>query len=494
MNPGEHILTNSFLFEINTRVWIKRFSKTEKLTIDKVPSEYWNSLKKMGFDYIWLMGVWKTNQDAVEKYCFEEGLIKEYKEALIDFRKSDVIGSPYSIDDYDVNPELGGEESLLKLKSRLNSIGLKLILDFIPNHFSVESNLVKTNPEIFLQGNKKDLDRDPDTFFELDDKIFAHGKDPYFSSWKDTVQINYFSEEARNIMSEKLQAVSRLCDGVRCDMAMLINNSVFSKTWEELYFRQLRNAPKTEFWKDEIERIKKERNDFIFIAEVYWGKEYDLQQFGFDYTYDKTLLDRLKSNNANEVKNHLLADTSFQKKSLRFLENHDEQRAVKIFDESQHKAAAVITYTLYGMKLIYDGQLEGRQIKLPVQLGREPKENYNRNLELFYKKLFTITSKDIFCFGNWKLIDPVKAWEGNSTYLNILSWLWEYKEEKILVIVNYAGVASQCSISIDTNTEKDEIIFHDILNKEQYIRATKDINNTGLYIDLQPFGVHILQY
>ncbi|MDZ7763157.1 MAG: alpha-amylase family glycosyl hydrolase [Melioribacteraceae bacterium] len=89
----------------------------------------------MGFDYIWLMGVWKTNQDAVEKYCFEEGLVKEYKEALTDFRKSDVIGSPYSIDDYDVNPELGGEESLLKLKSQLNSNGLKLILDFIPNHF-----------------------------------------------------------------------------------------------------------------------------------------------------------------------------------------------------------------------------------------------------------------------------------------------------------------------------------------------------------------------
>ncbi|MDZ7763158.1 MAG: alpha-amylase family glycosyl hydrolase [Melioribacteraceae bacterium] len=351
--------------------------------------------------------------------------------------------------------------------------------------------MVKTNPEIFLQGNKEDLIRDPDTFFELDDKIFAHGKDPYFSSWKDTIQINYFSEEARNIMSEKLQTVSYLCDGLRCDMAMLINNSVFSKTWEELYSRQSSNAPKTEFWKNEIERIQKERNDFIFIAEAYWGKGYELQQFGFDYTYDKTLLDRLKSNNANEVKNHLLADTSFQKKSLRFLENHDEQRASKIFDESQHKAAAVITYTLYGMKLIYDGQLEGRQIKLPVQLGREPKENYNRNLELFYEKLLTITSNDIFCFGNWKLIDPVEAWEGNTTYSNILSWLWEYKEEQILIIVNYAGIASQCSISIDTNTEKDEIIFHDILNEEQYIRATKDINNTGLYIDLQPFGTHI---
>lgn len=494
MNLGEHILTNPFLYEINTRVWFERFSKTNKTTIDKIPAEYWNSLKELGIGYLWLMGIWSTNKNTVEKYCFEEGLVKEYKEALTDFRKSDVIGSPYSIDDYDVNPELGGEESLLKLKSQLNSNGLKLILDFIPNHFSVESDLIKTNPEIFLQGNKEDLIRDQDTFFELDDKIFAHGKDPYFSSWKDTIQINYFSEEARNIMSEKLQTVSRLCDGVRCDMAMLINNSVFSKTWETLASRQSSNSPKTEFWKDEIERIKKERNDFMFIAEAYWRKEYELQQFGFDYTYDKTLLDRLKSNNANEVKNHLLADTSFQKKSLRFLENHDEQRASKIFDESQQKAAAVITYTLYGMKLIYDGQLEGRQIKLPVQLGREPKEDDNRNLELFYEKLLKITSNDIFCFGNWKLIDPVEAWEGDTTYSNILSWLWEYKEEEILVIVNYAGIASQCSISIDTNTEKDEIIFHDILNEEQYIRATKDINNTGLYIDLHPFGTHIFLY
>ena len=97
--------TNKNIYEINTRVWLKRFSSDgNTATIKDVPKEYWENLHEMGINYVWLMGVWKTNESVIKEYCFEPDLVNEYKKALRDFRDEDVIGSPYSIDSYEINP------------------------------------------------------------------------------------------------------------------------------------------------------------------------------------------------------------------------------------------------------------------------------------------------------------------------------------------------------------------------------------------------------
>ena len=140
------------IYEINTRVWLNRFNTSErKAKLSDVPAEYWKSLKDVGIDYIWLMGIWKTCPSTIDKYCFEEGLEKNYYKALKNWKREDIIGSPYSIDGYQVNPNLGSFEELIQLKETLNKMGLKMILDFIPNHFSADSSLIESNPEIFLQ-------------------------------------------------------------------------------------------------------------------------------------------------------------------------------------------------------------------------------------------------------------------------------------------------------------------------------------------------------
>ena len=482
------------LYEINTRVWIKRFGHNVKL--DEVPEEYWKSLAAKGIDYIWLMGIWKTNGKAVEKYCFEPGLIEEYYRALPDWKPEDVIGSPYAIDDYEVNPALGGENSLNNLREILHRYNLKLILDFIPNHFGAESPLIKSHPEIFLQANEETYLNDPHTYYKPDNSniILAHGRDPFFPAWQDTVQINYFSETARRFMTGKLIEISGKCDGVRCDMAMLNLNHVFQNTWGTVISKAGYRKPEKEFWEDAISETKKYKKDFLFIGEAYWDLEWTLQQLGFDFTYDKKLTDRLKIFNPSAVRSHLNAEFEYQKKLLRFLENHDEERAVKILGYKQSKAAAVIISTVMGMKLYYDGQFEGKSVKLPVQLGREPEEKIRKGIKYFYENLLSLTKDEIFKCGKWEMQHVFPAGEGDNTYENLLAWLWKYGNERRLVVVNYSPYVSYGRIKPDVSAYPEKIEFNDLINGIKYIRDKNEITGPGLFVKLNEYKYHLFKF
>src|SRR5207302_3088107 len=119
-----------------------------------------------------------------------------------------------------------------------------------------------------------------------------------------------------------------------------------------------------EFWTDARAAVP----DLLLIAEVYWDLEWRLQQLGFDFTYDKRLYDRLLHSPARDVAAHLTADDDYQRRSVRFIENHDEPRSASVF-EDRVTAAAVVMSTVQGMRFYYDGQFEGRRVHVPVQLG-----------------------------------------------------------------------------------------------------------------------------
>ncbi len=485
---------NLSLYEINTRVFLKKFAdKSGNINISYVPESYWDSLKEKGFDYIWLMGVWKTCSSAIEGFCYEEDLVKAYSKALRDWQKEDVIGSPYSIDSYEFNPALGSTEDFYNVKSLLNNKGMKLILDFVPNHLSVHTHLLKTNPEIFLEASEENYNTDNHTFFKSDNgKYYAHGRDPFFPAWQDTVQINYYSLEARKFMDNVLLDLTDVCDGLRCDMAMLVLNNTFYSTW----VGALKNYPRPEkdYWADTIAKIKAKREDFIMIAEAYWDLEWVMQQQGFDYTYDKTLTERIRSGYIDAIKGHLQADTEYQQKSVRFLENHDEERTLSIMNCERNKTASAIIATIQGLKLYNDGQLEGRKIKLPVQLGREWAETENKLLKAHYDKLLSITKAEIFKSGKWTLLEPEPGWDGNFTYVNMLSWLWTYKDEHRLVVINHSETLSKCRIKLSLEGFPEEVEFIDLMNDKTYLRSAEEINSIGLYVELKPFNTHIFKF
>jgi len=489
---------NHNLYQINTRVWLRRFDGRKKAGLGDVPMSYWEELAAKGMDYVWLMGIWKICESTVEKYCMKPGAVRDsFGQTLKDFQIRDVIGSPYAIECYEVSPMLGNEESLRKLRSELNRLGMKLILDFVPNHFSADSLLTRTDPHVFLQADENFFRHDPHTFykpFASGEKVFAHGRDPFFPAWEDTVQVNYFNPKAREFMIQTLGHLTHLCDGVRCDVAMLALNEVFQNTWGELLSEKGIEKPEDEFWKKAVASVKSLCPDFIFIGEVYWDKEWEFQQLGFDYTYDKKLTDRLRAGHVRSIQDHLLADRIFQQKSVRFLENHDEERAVTAFGEERSKAGAVIISTLQGMRFYHDGQFEGKKIRVPVQLGREPYELPNEDISEFYDKLLRICNEEIFRKGEWSLLETEPAWEGDISYPNILACSWKHGSHKRLVLVNYADSTSACRIKADTEGCPEHFKLRDLLNDQVYLRSASEARDPGIYIELKNYRSHIFAY
>jgi hypothetical protein len=250
-------------------------------------------------------------------------------------------------------------------------------------------------------------------------KVFACGRDPFFPAWPDVLQLNAFQPRLRQAVIETLADIAEQCDGVRCDMAMLLLNQIFERTWGI----RAGQRPTTEYWVDVILAIKKTHPDFLFMAEAYWDLEWGLQQQGFDYCYDKRLYDRLEHDSTENVRLHLCADLAYQEKLVRFIENHDEPRALSVFSAQKERAAAVTIATIPGAKLFHEGQFEGRKVRLPVFLGRRPEEPADPDLLAFYRTLLKAASSEGLREGHWQLCERT-GWPDNASCRNLLAWCW----------------------------------------------------------------------
>ena len=186
-----------------------------------------------------------------------------------------------------------------------------------------------------------------------------------------------------------------------------------------------------------------------------------------------------------------MADDDFQKKSVRFIENHDELRAVTKFGEARSLAAATIISTVKGMKFYFDGQFEGKKIKIPVQMGREPNEKISKNISEYYNRLLKIISDDLFENGDWSIIEPQNIAPENFSFERFFSWLWSYKNNYRLVIINYSDKTAQCRIKFPFDVPHDLIMLEDLLTGAEYIRSTAEIKSLGLYVELKPYQSHI---
>lgn len=452
------------LYEINTRPWIKQFG--HNTTLSQIPDQYWKDLKTQGVDYVWLMGVWQTSSSSIKKYCFHPDLVKAYDNVSDRWTTSDITGSPYAIEDYIVSELLGNREDLKFIKRQLNRSGLKLILDFIPNHFNTDSHLLITDPEIFLGVEESKFEQSPYTFFRNESGYFAHGKDPYFAAWTDTVQINYFNPIAHEFMQKRLIQVSELCDGVRCDMAMLVLPEVFEKTWGYVTSKTRR----IDFWPEAISKVRAHKKNFLFLAEAYWDTEWQLQQMGFDFTYDKRALDLIKQGNIDGLKSHLKATLDYQNKSIRFIENHDEERSITSLGDMKSRAAAVLFTCLPGMRLHFDGQWEGKRVHYPVQIGSFfpsapcpctirtilPEKCECACIKVHYDRLLEVTKDPVFKKGKWQLIDPTE--EAGDCII----FQWTYKSQEKLVAINLGNQISQ--IKMKTPASMKTGVIADVLN------------------------------
>ncbi len=486
---GNEWQKNPKIYEINIVTWLNSLSTAYDMPINllNIPEEAIDLDLNLNIDAIWLMGVWERSPKGREIALRHPGLQHEFKSALRDFKPEDVIGSPYAVRDYQVSKDLGGAEGLAQFREQFAEKNALLILDYVPNHVALDHRWTLERPEMFIQGSKEDLMRYPNSFFETSDYIFAHGKDPYFDPWTDTVQINAFSKEAREQAISTLLQIAELCDGVRCDMAMLLTNKVFSNTWGYRAW----DIPEKDFWREVIPAVKEKHPNFLFIAEVYWDMEWDLQQQGFDYCYDKRLYDRLLHDNAQSVQGHLRAEWDYQSKLIRFIENHDEQRCISAFGEEKSKAAAILILTLPGARLLHEGQLYGYKIKVPIQLVRRPEEQNNQELMEYYQDLLNIDDWRRLAEEKWSLcnVEPVGY---DISYANLISYCWWKGNYREVVVVNYSPYNSQGHIRVpELNYGNNNWTFIDRLTEKSYTYKGQDLNQYGLYIDLKSWNGHI---
>jgi len=478
------------LYQVNTRVWLTELAQGlgRKATLDDVPDAALDQFAEMGFDWIWFLSVWNTGRQAQKISRENQEWQREFRATLPDLQEEDIRGSGFAITGYSVHPDLGGNEALQRLRKRMQKRGLKLMLDFVPNHMAPDHPWVEKYPEYFVQGTLSDLERSPQNYRVIkvgsDEMVFAFGRDPYFPGWPDTLQLDYSNPSTQEAMIQELLRIADQCDGLRCDMAMLVLPEVFEKTWG-------RKTPA--FWLNATNRVREKVPEFTFMAEVYWDLEWTLQQQGFDYTYDKRLYDRLREGHARPIREHFYAAPDYQVRLARFLENHDEPRAAATFNNEVHKAAAVITFLSQGLRFFHQGQFEGRKKRISPHLVRAPKEQTDQELKIFYDKLLTAIKAPIFREGKWYLLEPRSAWDGNNSWDDFIAFAWEGENGAMsLVVVNYASHNSQCYVPLPFSALANKAVrFTDLMSRALYDREGNKILSGGIYLDMPAWGYHI---
>lgn len=342
---------------------------------------------KLGFDWVWLMGVWKTSPASV---------------AISRALQPDFEGSPYAVFEYEVSPELGGEPALRAFVERAHALGIKVMVDFVGNHVARDAPLLDAHPEFAVHWKPTVRNAHPADYFEHPKGRFAHGKDPYFPGWTDTAQLDYAHPALRAHQIEVLKKIAGLVDGVRCDMAMLVLRDHVRQHWFPKVGKDAFHAAyPEEFWSEAIRAVRAAHEGFTFMAEVYWDREPRLQWLGFDLTYDKKLYDLLaQRRRVDDIVGYLVnANEEYLHRCVHFVENHDEERAAARFGR-RARPAALLSFAVPGAVFVHQGQMEGRTEKIPVQ-RREPltREEPDADLAAFYARLLGLVKDPIFREG-----------------------------------------------------------------------------------------------
>jgi len=487
------------LYQLNTRILLNELAYRigRAATLDDVPDALLDEIAGKGFDWVWFLGVWQTGEAARQVSRTNTKLRAEFQHELPDLREQDIVGSPFAVKAWTVHQDFGGDAVLARMRGRLRQRGIKLMLDFVPNHVAPDHPWVDAHTEFFVGGSEQDIAREPQNYMRVQTvrgpRILAHGRDPYFDGWPDTLQVNYRHAGFREAQIQVLGSIADRCDGVRCDMAMLLQPEVFARTWGERAKPLDGSPPRDEpFWPEAIGAIRKRHPSFLFMAEVYWDLEWDLQQAGFDYTYDKRLYDRLRAENATPVRDHLRADMAFQERSARFLENHDEPRAAATFDEPIHRAAAVITYLAPGLRFFYEGQFDGRRVHASMHLGRRPTEPVAPRLRAFYDRLLAILQRSDVREGRWQLWDCRPAWEGNWTHQQFIVTTWDAAPRRSIVAVNYGPSQGQCYVTLGLpDLAGKNFTLIDLLGDARHDRDGSGLSGNGLYLDMPAWSAQV---
>jgi hypothetical protein len=481
------------LYEINTWAWLEKLSARfgRLITLAEVPDSEWDWLARLGFDAVWLMGVWRRSPRARQielAKAATPGGATQYDRALPGWKPEDVIASPYAVMEYVPDPRVGTWQSLDAVRAKLHARSIALFLDFVGNHTALDHRWTREHPEFYVNGTAEDFQREPENFCRIDTprRMFylALGRDPYFPPWPDVAQLNHFSPQMRAAQLADLRTIAAHCDGVRCDMAMLHLSDIFGKIWG-LFLRGA-SVPQQEFW----EKAHSAVPGLILLAEAYWGTESRLLDLGFSYVYDKGLYDAVRDRNMIDVHGRLSAPDAYQTRLARFLENHDEDRCAAIFGRDRRTSVGCLMGTLPGMRFYHQGELEGASVRLPITLRISGDEAADPAATAFFAKLLRITKDAVFHDGKWNVLSVTD--EGSDTAGNLVVYEWRSEKAWKVMAMNLAGGASQGRVHFsDRSWAVKEYVFYDELNDARYVRSAEELSGVGLFVLRPGYDAHL---
>eukprot|EP01133_Synstelium_polycarpum_P012036 gene12036-14078_t len=447
----------------------------------------------MGFDMVWMMGVWSLGAYGLNFDRTNQPLLQHYQQVLPGCQQADIIGSPYAVTNYTINPSLGSAQDLTNLKKKLNSIGLLLMLDFVPNHTAVDCEWTNSEMDYYIRA-PKGAQPPFDSNLYLPNGI-AYGSAGWGGAWMDTAQLNYWDQGTIKARINELLEVASYADAIRCDMAYLLLNSLFGQNWQQQLSSWGYTQPAQEWWQVAIQIVKETYPNIIFLAEVYHPYEEQLQQLGFDYTYDKMLHDTLNGGNLDQVRDWISGHSlNFTHHSAHFISNHDEPRGASFFGSWwRSDAAALVTYTLPGLRFFWWGDFEGYQNQLDVHLRREEEEPAIATTQEFYKNLTSIVSDPVFKYGDFEYLNVTSS---DSSW-TLIAYKWSYQNEKRLCVLNFSGTEGSGAIIVDDASPvngNDTIPVTDLLSGTTFYRSAQEMRTTGLFVVVNTWYGQIFKY
>eukprot|EP01086_Lenisia_limosa_P003052 TRINITY_DN17234_c0_g1_i2.p1 TRINITY_DN17234_c0_g1~~TRINITY_DN17234_c0_g1_i2.p1 ORF type:complete len:521 (+),score=120.58 TRINITY_DN17234_c0_g1_i2:25-1563(+) len=484
---------NPVLYEISARPYLYELSQRgiSVTGLSSIPDSELDNLQNMGVDIVYMMGVWSLGPNGLA-FDQMEDKYNNYKQNLPDFTKEDIIGSPYAVTQYTLNPALGSPKELTELRQRLNKRGMRLMLDFVPNHSATDASTVESDEDFYV---KVPYGTQPpyDSSLYMESGI-AYGRDPYSGGWRDTAQWNIWNNATITHNIDALLQVAAAADGIRCDMSMLLLNDIFESTWGDIVKTRGYNRPQTEFWTTALTTVRSQFPDMFFMAECYWNTNAKLHSLGFDYTYDKDIYDKIAAQDIGGISGWTDNwNKGYLGNTAHFVENHDEQRAVVEFGSAEQSfAAAVLVYGLPGIRFINHGQLEGQTSRLDVHLRRIYKPETNVGLKMAYESVFT----KVFPFGEgvtrngeWERIDINGDWR-------LMTYNWNLDGKNVLFACNILDedVGGRAIIKECKGDKDGRVMFEDVISGKTYSYTADEISSKGLYVGLGSHQCQVFKY
>ncbi|MBD3196187.1 MAG: alpha-amylase [Candidatus Lokiarchaeota archaeon] len=553
--PDKFWMPKVVMIAKHTYVWLDQLSKKYNKSITKlhqIPNEELDQLKEWGFNALWLIGIWERSQASkrIKRWC----------------GNPEAEASAYSLYDYVIAYDLGGPDSFENLKRRAIERGIRIASDMVPNHTGIVSKWMMEHPDWYVQLDYKpfpsyeytgeNLSGDSNVGIYLEDKYFTrtdaavtfkrvnyqnnktryiyHGNDGTSFPWNDTAQLNYLNPEVREAVIQTILHVSRLSPIIRFDAAMTLTRKHFQRLWfpepgtggaipsraengmskEEFY----KKMPK-EFWREVVDRINKENPDTLLIAEAFWLLEgFFVRTLGMHRVYNSAFMNMMSDEDNTKfravLKNTLEFDPKILKRFVNFMNNPDEETAIKQFgDGDKYFGVCLMMVTMPGLPMFGHGQIQGFEEKYGMEY-RKSYWNEEINWGLVHRhedQIFPIMKKRyIFAdVDNFLLYD---FWTGDVVNEDVYAFSNSSNDQRALIVYHnkYAETKGFIKQSVgfavkDGDGKKIEqrtlaeglqlpeegyCIFKDYITELEYIRRNKDIHEKGLYLELRAYETH----